>query len=73
MVESFLRRRKILAMIFEKPSTRTRVSFEVGMKKLNGMRVVLDQHDSQLGVRSLQDTIKVLGRYVDIILYKRFR
>ncbi len=67
----FLDEKKILAMIFEKPSTRTRVSFEVGMKKLNGDVVVLDQHDSQLGRgESLQDTIKVLGRYVDIILYR---
>ena len=67
----FLKEKKILAMIFEKPSTRTRVSFEVGMKKLNGDVVVLDQHDSQLGRgESLQDTIKVLGRYVDIILYR---
>ena len=41
------------------------------MKKLNGDVVVLDQHDSQLGRgESLQDTIKVLGRYVDIILYR---
>ena len=69
--KKFLKEKKILAMIFEKPSTRTRVSFEVGMKKLNGDVVVLDQHDSQLGRgESLQDTIKVLGRYVDIILYR---
>ena len=68
---TFLEEKKILAMIFEKPSTRTRVSFEVGMKKLNGDVVVLDQHESQLGRgESLQDTIKVLGRYVDIILYR---
>ena len=41
------------------------------MKKLNGDVVVLDQHESQLGRgESLQDTIKVLGRYVDIILYR---
>jgi len=67
----FLEEKKILAMIFEKPSTRTRVSFEVGMKKLNGDVVILDQHESQLGRgESLQDTIKVLGRYVDIILYR---
>jgi ornithine carbamoyltransferase len=67
----FLDEKKILAMIFEKPSTRTRVAFEVGMKKLNGDVVVLDQHDTQLGRgESLQDTIKVLGRYVDIILYR---
>ena len=67
----FLKEKKTLAMIFEKPSTRTRVSFEVGMKKLNGDVVVLDQHDSQLGRgESLQDTTKVLGRYVDIIVYR---
>ena len=41
--------KKILAMIFEKPSTRTRVSFEVGMKLLNGDVVILDHADSQLG------------------------
>jgi ornithine carbamoyltransferase len=69
--KKFLKEKKILAMIFEKPSTRTRVSFEVGMKKLNGDVVVLDQQDSQLGRgESLQDTIKVLGRYADIILYR---
>ena len=61
----------ILAMIFEKPSTRTRVSFEVGMKQLNGDVVILDQADSQLGRgESLIDTIKVLNRYVDIIMYR---
>ncbi len=69
--KKFLKEKKILAMIFEKPSTRTRVSFEVGMKKLNGDVVILDQHDSQLGRgESLHDTIKVLCRYVDIILYR---
>ena len=60
-----------LAMIFEKPSTRTRVSFEVGMKKINGDVVVLDQNDTQLARgESLNDTIKVLSRYVDIIMYR---
>ena len=44
-----LKEKKILAMIFEKPSTRTRVSFEVGMKQLDGDVVILDQADSQLG------------------------
>ena len=58
-------------MIFEKPSTRTRVSFEVGMKKINGDVVVLDQNDTQLARgESLNDTIKVLSRYVDIIMYR---
>ena len=58
-------------MIFEKPSTRTRVSFEVGMKKINGEVVILDQNDTQLARgESLSDTIKVLSRYVDIIMYR---
>ena len=58
-------------MIFEKPSTRTRVSFEVGMKKINGEVVILDQNDTQLARgESLNDTIKVLSRYVDIIMYR---
>ena len=67
----FLKKKKILAMIFEKPSTRTRVSFEVGMKQLNGDVVILDQADSQLARgESLIDTIRVLNRYVDIIMYR---
>ena len=66
-----LKKKKILAMIFEKPSTRTRVSFEVGMKKINGEVVILDQNDTQLARgESLGDTIKVLSRYVDIIMYR---
>ena len=66
-----LKRKKILAMIFEKPSTRTRVSFEVGMKKIHGEVVVLDQNDTQLARgESLNDTIKVLSRYVNIIMYR---
>ena len=60
-----------MAMIFEKPSTRTRVSFEVGMKTMNGDVVILDQNDTQLARgESLNDTIKVLSRYVDIIMYR---
>tara|TARA_B100000989_G_scaffold55861_1_gene37639 strand:- start:1808 stop:2725 length:918 start_codon:yes stop_codon:yes gene_type:complete len=62
---------KILAMIFEKPSTRTRVSFEIGMKQMNGEVVILDQNDTQLGRgESIEDTIKVLSNYVDIIMYR---
>ena len=58
-------------MIFEKPSTRTRVSFEVGIKQMGGDVVVLDQNDSQLGRgESLKDTVKVLSRYVDVIMYR---
>ena len=66
-----LKKKKILGMIFEKPSTRTRVSFEVGMKHLGGDVVVLDQNDSQLGRgESINDTVKVLSRYVDVIMYR---
>jgi len=66
-----LQKKKILGMIFEKPSTRTRVSFEVGIKQLGGDVVVLDQNDSQLGRgESLNDTVKVLSRYVDVIMYR---
>ena len=62
---------KILAMIFEKPSTRTRVSFEIGMKQMNGEVVILDQNDTQLGRgESIKDTIKVLSNYADIIMYR---
>ena len=67
----YLKKKKILGMIFEKPSTRTRVSFEVGIKQMGGDVVVLDQNDSQLGRgESLKDTVKVLSRYVDVIMYR---
>lgn len=66
-----LPRKKILGMIFEKPSTRTRVSFEVGMKQMGGEVVVLDHNDSQLGRgETLEDTVRVLSRYVDVIMYR---
>ena len=67
----YLKKKKILGMIFEKPSTRTRVSFEVGIKQMGGDVVVLDQNDSQLGRgESLNDTVKVLSSYVDVIMYR---
>lgn len=59
---------KTLAMIFEKPSTRTRVSFEVGMKQLGGEAVVLNQDDMQIGRgETIADTARVLSRYVDAV------
>jgi ornithine carbamoyltransferase len=65
---------KALAMIFEKPSTRTRVSFELGMKKLGGDAVVLERESSQLGRgETVADTARVLSRYVDCIMVRTTR
>jgi ornithine carbamoyltransferase len=62
---------KTLAMIFEKNSTRTRVSFEVAMKQLGGDVVVLDATTSQLGRgETIADTARVLSRYVDAIMIR---
>ncbi|GAB2177138.1 ornithine carbamoyltransferase [Dongia sp. agr-C8] len=62
---------RALAMIFEKPSTRTRVSFELGMKKLGGDAVVLERESSQLGRgETVADTARVLSRYVDCIMVR---
>lgn len=62
---------KILAMIFDKPSTRTRVSFDVGMRQLGGETIVLDGASSQLGCgESVADTARVLSRYVDAIMIR---
>ena len=62
---------KQLAMIFEKPSTRTRVSFEVGMRQLGGDAIVLERSSSQLGRgESVADTARVLSRYVDAIMLR---
>ena len=62
---------KILAMVFEKPSTRTRVSFEVAMRQLGGETIYLSAADSQLGRgESVADTARVLSRYVDAIMIR---
>lgn len=62
---------RILAMIFEKPSTRTRVSFEAGMRQLGGDVIVLSHNDTQLGRgETIADTARVLSRYVDAIMIR---
>jgi ornithine carbamoyltransferase len=62
---------RVLAMIFEKPSTRTRVSFDVGMRQLGGETLVLNGADLQLGRgETIADTARVLSRYVDAIMIR---
>jgi ornithine carbamoyltransferase len=65
---------KTVAMIFEKPSTRTRVSFEVGVVQLGGTPLILLANDLQLGRgESVEDTARVLSRYVDVIMIRCFQ
>lgn len=62
---------KTLAMIFEKPSTRTRVSFDVGMRQLGGEAIMLTGQEMQLGRgETIADTARVLSRYVDAIMIR---
>ncbi|MBT4006932.1 MAG: ornithine carbamoyltransferase [Rhodospirillales bacterium] len=62
---------KVLALVFEKPSTRTRVSFEVGMMQMGGIVTSLDVQSSQLGRgESIADTARVLSGYADAIMFR---
>ena len=62
---------KVLAMIFDKPSTRTRVSFDVAMRQLGGETIMLTGAEMQLGrSETVADTAKVLSRYVDAIMIR---
>ena len=64
---------KTLALIFQKPSNRTRVSFEVGMYQLGGNSLYLAPHEINLGVReSIEDVAKTLSRYIDAIVLRTY-
>lgn len=71
--ETHLLQGKILGLIFDKPSTRTRVSFEAGMLQLGGQAIHLNGQDLQLGRgEPISDTAKVLSHYVDAIMIRTF-
>ncbi|PKP83872.1 MAG: ornithine carbamoyltransferase [Alphaproteobacteria bacterium HGW-Alphaproteobacteria-2] len=64
---------RMVALIFEKPSTRTRVSFDVGVRQMGGQTMVLSGSEMQLGHgETIADTARVLGRYVDLIMIRTF-
>ena len=61
----------VLVMIFEKPSTRTRVSFDIAMRQLGGQTIALNHTDLQLGRgESIPDTARVLSRYADVVMIR---
>ncbi len=64
---------RIVALVFEKPSTRTRVSFDVGIRQMGGQSLVLSGAEMQLGHgETIADTARVLSRYVDAIMIRTF-
>ncbi|RVT85839.1 ornithine carbamoyltransferase [Rhodobacteraceae bacterium CCMM004] len=64
---------RMVALIFEKPSTRTRISFDVGVRQMGGETMVLSGTDMQLGHgETIADTARVISRYVDAIMIRTF-
>ena len=64
---------KHVVLIFEKPSLRTRISFEVGINQLGGMTYLLNEKEMQLGEReTIEDTARVLERYADMVVIRCF-
>jgi len=71
LATTHLARGQVLAMLFAKPSTRTRVSFDVAMRQLGGETLVLNANELQLGRgETIADTARVLSRYVDVIMLR---
>ncbi len=72
-VDNDIFKQKVLGMMFEKASTRTRVSFEAGMAQLGGHAIFLSARDTQLGRgEPIEDSARVLSRMVDIIMIRTF-
>src|SRR5512144_2303441 len=66
-------RDRTLAMVFEKASTRTRVSFEAGMNQLGGIAINLNRHDTQLSRgEPIEDVARVISRMVDVVMIRTF-
>ncbi|MFH2137051.1 MAG: ornithine carbamoyltransferase [Candidatus Omnitrophota bacterium] len=70
---NFILKQKVVALVFQKPSMRTRVSFEAGVRQLGGDCIYLAPQDIQLGKRELiKDVARVMARYVDLIVARTF-
>jgi len=64
---------RLVALVFEKPSTRTRVSFDVGIRQMGGQSLILSGAEMQLGQgESVADTARVLSRFVDLVMIRTF-
>jgi len=66
---------KLLLMVFEKPSTRTRLSFDIAMRQLGGETIVMNSSDMHLGKgeESVEDTAKVISSFSDIVMFRTFK
>lgn len=66
---------KLLLMVFEKPSTRTRLSFDIAMRQLGGQTIVMNSSDMHLGKgeESVEDTAKVISSFCDIVMFRTFK
>jgi len=65
---------KLLLMIFEKPSTRTRLSFDLAMRQLGGQTIVMNSQDMHLGKgeETIEDTAKVISSFSDVVMFRTF-